>query len=88
MARLLANLPLLRSGQPPVVIRKALEVRNEYISLLQDIQKIQGTLSKENSQIPIDPSILVSLTDFCRKEWEQSQKLVQQAHDHQNTRTV
>ena len=86
MARLLANLPLLRSGLPPVVIRKTMAIRNVYISLLQDIQEIQGTLSRGNYQFPIDPVVLAPLIGFCGKEWEQSLKLVQQAHEHQAKR--
>ena len=86
MARLLANLPLLRSGLPPIVIERTYTVRQRYIALLQEIQHKLGTLSKENAPLPVAPELLDSLTAFCREQWAGALKLVKAAHQHQKER--
>ncbi len=86
MARILANLPLLHSGFPPVVIKKTYEVREQYIALLQGIQKQIGILSKDNAPIPIDKNTLTPLTRFIREQWQSSLELVKSAREAQEKR--
>ncbi len=87
MARILANLPLLRSGLPPVVIQRTFTIREQYILLLQGIQKELGIFSKDNAPIPIDAAILDPLTKLVREQWLHSLELVKQAHEQQEKRS-
>jgi len=50
IARLIANLPLLQSGLPPVVIPK--ERRREYIRLLAEYELACGTLTRASGAWP------------------------------------
>lgn len=86
MIRILANLPLLRAGFPPIVIRKTNTIRTKYISLLQRFQKEAGQFSRKNMPIPIPEKALTSLTVFFRLEWQHALDIVKQAHKHQATR--
>ena len=86
MARLLANIPLLRSGLPPIVIQRTHTVREQYIRLLQDIQQALGVFSMKNTPIPIDNQVLKPLTQFCSEQWKHAVSLVTQTHDQQQKR--
>ena len=57
MARLLANIPLLQAGYPPLVIQRTYAVRERYIRVLQTIQQQIGTLTQQNHPIPIAEEI-------------------------------
>lgn len=86
MARLLANIPLLRSGLPPIVIQKRYAIREQYICILQKIQHTVGTFSVENAPIPLDVEVLQPLIRFCEEQWGHSVSLVKKAHDQQEKR--
>lgn len=86
MARLLANIPLLRSGLPPIVIQRTYRIREQYIRLLQEIQQELGTFSMKNAPIPIDNELLEPLSTFCEEQWTHALSLVKQAHDQQQKR--
>ena len=76
MARLLANLPLLKAGCPPLAIRN--EDRREYEQTLADYQVRVGQLT-ENSGVWPDTSQLVGFNDFCAASYEHTRTLVQDA---------
>ena len=88
MARLLANLPLLRSGLPPIVIKRTYAVREKYIALLQEVQRVLGTLSKDHAPLPIASEILHPLTVFCTEQWVGALELVKMAHRQQKARST
>ena len=88
MARLLANLPLLRSGLPPIVIKRSYAVRERYIALLQAIQRALGTFSKDNAPLPIASEVLYPLTVFCGEQWAGALELVKAAHRQQKARSA
>lgn len=67
MARLLANMPLLASGLPPILIGAA--ARREYISLLGAYEQEAGPLTPDGPLLP-ENSTLQHFTAFCAKEWQ------------------
>jgi len=62
IARLLANLPLLKSGLPPIVIPK--EKRREYIQILASYELEIGPLDNKSGLWP-DIDKLKKFEDFC-----------------------
>jgi Fic family protein len=85
MARLLANLPVLRSGAPPIVIPK--EKRREYINLLATYELATGTATANAELIP-QPDLLTTFRSFCAEAWKASMALVEQARREQAKRKV
>jgi Fic family protein len=83
MARLLANLPVLRSGSPPIVIPK--EKRREYIGLLAAYELATGTATTLAPLLP-QPELLTSFRMFCAESWKISTELVEQARREQGKR--
>jgi len=74
IARLIANLPLLQSGLPPVVIPK--ERRREYIQLLAEYQLSCGTLTKASGAWP-KPDGLAGFTRFVTECYQTTRKLLE-----------
>lgn len=74
IARLIANLPLLRSGLPPVVIPK--ERRREYIELLTEYELSCGTLTKASGAWP-NPDRLAGLTRFVADCYQTTRELLE-----------
>lgn len=83
MARLLANLPVLRSGSPPITISK--EKRREYIGLLAAYELATGQATINSPLLP-QPELLASFRIFCEQAWKASTELVEQARREQNKR--
>ena len=83
MARLLANLPVLRSGSPPITIPK--EKRREYIGLLAAYELATGTVTINTPLLP-QPELLTSFRMFCAQAWQASTELVEQAQREQKKR--
>jgi Fic family protein len=73
IARLIANLPLLRSGLPPVVIPK--ERRREYIQLLAEYELSAGTLTKASGAWP-NPDRLAGFTRFVADCYQTTRELL------------
>lgn len=69
MARLLANIPLLVSGLPPLLI--AAEARREYIALLGTYEQEAGQLTAEGELLPHNGT-LERFRDFCAAQWQSS----------------
>lgn len=85
MARLLANLPVLRSGHPPIVIPG--ERREEYVRLLADIDSRLGTAAPGKPLVP-PPDVLQGFRTFCLQAWTVSKQLVAAAWERQQQRTM
>ncbi len=76
IARLIANLPLLKGGYPPLLI--ALERRAEYIDLLWDYENAAGVISAEDRLLPPHPT-LTQFKALLREEWHEAFRLVAEA---------
>lgn len=85
MARLLANLPVLRSGYPPILIPA--ERRDQYIRLLGDIDRKMGTAAAGKPLMP-PADLLVGFQEFCRQAWNLSKDLVAAAWERQKARNA
>jgi len=76
VARLIANLPLLRSGQPPILISE--ERRSEYIDLLWSYQNEVGVIRSKDRLLPPREQIN-TFKKMLKSEWKTVQKLVNDA---------
>jgi len=74
IARLIANLPLLQSGLPPVVIPK--ERRREYIQLLAEYELTSGTLTRASGAWP-KPDGLAGFTWFVAECYQTTRELLE-----------
>ncbi len=86
LARLIANIPVLKAGLPPVVIPK--EQRKAYIDALSAYHHAAGQIKKGDELLPC-PEALTPFTSFCEQAWEVSQSLVdkiRQTQEKRNTR--
>jgi Fic family protein len=85
MARLIANVPVIMAGYPPVIIPK--ERRQEYIEALSEYHLAVGTITAESELLPkVDK--LDRFKQFCAKSWSESIKLVDDAHKKQRERNL
>ncbi len=76
IARLIANLPLLKCGHPPLLISQ--ERRSEYIDLLWDYENAVGVIKKDDRLLPSHQSI-TRFKALLREEWRESVKIVDDA---------
>ncbi len=83
LARLLSNLPLLRSGHLPLIISRL--HRKEYIDLLTEHHLGMGQLSKSVGFWP-DTSLDRPFADFCHQEYRETIALFKKASLHQEGR--
>ena len=74
VARLVANLPVLRAGYPPLTIPG--ERRGEYISILWDYEHTVGKLRRDVPLVPPHPAI-ERFKRLLREEWSQTLDLVE-----------
>jgi Fic family protein len=83
MARLIANIPVIRAGYPPIIIPK--ERRQKYINALSEYHLAVGTITAESELLPeIDK--LDRFKRFCAESWSGSIRLVDNAHRKQQER--
>ena len=83
MARLLANIPVLKAGFPPIIIQK--ERRQEYIQALSTYHLAVGTIHTGSDLLPaIDK--LDDFKRFCQASWLESIQLVDEVHQLQRKR--
>ena len=76
MARLIANIPVIKSDFPPVIIPK--ESRRNYIMALSEYELSVGSIKRSAPLLPAEEK----LTDFrnlCAESWKQSMNLVDEA---------
>lgn len=83
MARLLANLPVLKSGYPPILIPN--ESRLEYIRFLSEYDFQVGAVKRGRPLLP-QPDLLMEFKSFCANAWEATKQLVEQARQEQRKR--
>ena len=83
IARLIANVPVIRAGYPPIIIPK--EQRQEYIEALSEYHLSVGTVTAQSELLP-DVDKLDRFKQFCAKSWSESIKLVDNAHRKQRER--
>jgi len=84
IARLLANIPLLRAGLPPLTISQA--DRRQYIRLLANYQIGVGRLRRSTGVWP-EPEKLRDFSEYCRANYSSTRDLVAAAFAVQNRRT-
>jgi len=85
MARLVANLPVLKAGFPPILIPKL--KRREYILCLSGYELKEGPPKESTSLLPFN-DYLNSFIKFCLESWNDSMDLVNQAHKRQKEREI
>jgi len=76
IARLIANLPLLKCGYPPLLI--SLERRSAYIDLLWDYENGVGVIKRGDPLLPPHDT-LSAFKALLRVEWRESLRLVEEA---------
>jgi Fic family protein len=76
IARLLANIPLLKAGLPPLIISQ--EQRRTYIQTLANYQIAAGQLNQKTGVWP-DPEMLDEFTSFCASCYGATEQLLNQA---------
>ena len=77
IARLLANVPLLRAGLPPIMIPNT--ERPTYIQLLAEYELAVGQINEETGVWP-DSARLADFEAFCGQCYDTTRRLVEQAH--------
>ena len=83
MARLVSNIPVLKSGHPPIVIPS--ERRRDYINILVKYQLDAG-IPKADKKIVLHGKSFDAFKAFCSESWGKSLDLVDRAHQRQTTR--
>ena len=73
MARLLANIPLLKSGFPPLIISSGSQ--REYLQLIYTYQESCGQISGSHGLWP-NTALLSPFIDFCQQQYACSLKMV------------
>lgn len=85
LARLLANVPVLRAGHLPVVIH--VQERKRYIDLLADYQLAVGPLTPTTGVWP-RTDLEADFQAFCHTAYASTRKLIEQAHAQQARRVT
>ena len=85
IARLLANIPLLKAGLPPLTIPE--EQRRRYIQMLADYQLKVGQLGDDTGVWP-DDSLLAEFEQFSESCYDAIRNLVTSAFDVQKRRAI
>jgi Fic family protein len=83
MARLIANIPIIRAGYPPIIIPK--EHRLEYIEALSEYHLAVGTAYAQKELLPMIDK-LERFKGFCDESWTASLELVDEARKTQEGR--
>lgn len=77
LARLLANLPVLYAGLPPIVV--PMEARADYIAALWKYQRSVGQITLAKPELLPKPKRLASLRNLLRGWWQSTLDLVAEA---------
>jgi Fic family protein len=83
LARLIANVPVIRAGFPPIIIPK--ERRKAYIDALSEYHLAVGTVTAQRELLP-ELDKLERFKGFCEESWSGSIKLVDEARKKQKER--
>jgi len=81
IARLIANLPLLKCGLPPILISP--DKKAEYIDILWNYENAVGQITTDDRLLESDESI-TEFKQLIKKEWEESYKLIKKAYSIRN----
>ncbi|SEK91307.1 Fic family protein [Ectothiorhodospira marina] len=85
LARLLSNIPMLRSGHLPVVID--VRDRKEYIDILAQYELASGQLTAETGVWPAEAQE-APFRAFCQRSYQATRQLVEQASEQQAKRNL
>lgn len=77
LARLLANLPVLYAGYPPIVIPS--DSRIDYNAALWKYQRLVGVVSKKSSELLPRSELLDEFRSLVRQAWGKTLDLVTEA---------
>lgn len=83
LARLIANIPLLKSGLPPIVISQ--DERQQYIKILADYQLKVGQLTPDSGVWP-KTKLLTDFEQFCDRSHKETRELIEGAKKLQEQR--
>jgi Fic family protein len=83
MARLIANLPVIKSGLPPIIIPQT--QRRQYIDTLAQYHFEIGRI-KLGDELLSDLEALNPFIGFCEQAWEDSLQIVESIHKKQHDR--
>jgi len=81
IARLVANIPLLNSGLPPIII--ATEDRRDYLETLARYQRKIGSIDSSTGVWP-QKDLLSEFVEFCSKSYEATKELIDNAKAQQD----
>ncbi len=76
VARLVANIPVLRAGYPPITI--PMERRADYIDILWEYENAVGKIRRDDSLVPPHPAI-GRFTALAQAEWQRTLTLLDEA---------
>ena len=83
LARLVANLPVLMAGLPPIIIPR--EQRKAYLDFLSAYHFAVGQIRAGDELVPYCGK-LEPFTEFCRQAWQATIDLVEEAMNKQQAR--
>lgn len=83
LARLIANIPVLKSGLPPIIIPR--QQRKQYIDALSAYHFSAGQIKMGDALLP-NQDALQPFTRFCKQVWEESLDLVEEIWQKQRAR--
>lgn len=83
IARLIANIPVIHAGFPPIIIPK--ERRLEYIEALSGYHLAAGTIIAQSDLLP-EVDMLDRFKRFCKESWSETILLVENAITKQQER--
>ena len=83
MTRLVSNIPVIKSGYPPIVIPA--ERRRDYINILVKYQLEPG-IPKADKNLILQGKSFDTFKAFCSESWGKSLDLVEQARRFQAAR--
>ena len=83
LARLIANIPVLKSGLPPIIIPQ--KQRRQYIDALSAYHFFVGQIKSSEPLLP-DQDALQPFTIFCEQAWGESLSLVEDIRQKQRRR--
>lgn len=84
LARLVANIPVLRAGLPPIIVPR--EQRKAYIDALSAYHFAVGQI-RAGDELLLQPEKLKPFSEFCRQAWQASLDLVEEAREKQRERS-
>lgn len=84
MIRLLANIPILKAGYPPIIISR--EHRNEYIECLADYGQSGGIPTSKDSELIMQGEIYNKFMKFVKKESRNVYGILRKYHSVKSTK--